>query len=145
MAKSAPRVVSEVMTSDVVSVSEDDTLSALVQSMRAMRFRHTPVTDGDRLVGLLTERDLLSASASSLLPSRESDEFLQKRFHVRDVMTRDVATVSPSTSLKQAGELMLKRRIGCLPVVDEKNVLVGIVTSSDFLELALSLLSETTS
>jgi CBS domain-containing protein len=57
-------------------------------------------------------------------------------------MTKDVATVSPSTALRQAGALMLEKRIGCLPVVDEKNVLVGIVISSDFLRVAISLLPD---
>lgn len=142
MAKSFPRLVSEVMTKDVVSVSEDDNLSNLLESMHAMHFRHTPVTDGDRLVGLLTERDLLRTSSSSLLPHRDSDNFLQKRFLVRDVMIRDVATVSPSTPLKDAGQLMLQRSIGCLPVVDDQNVLVGILTSSDLLEVAVSLLPD---
>jgi CBS domain-containing protein len=135
-----PELVSDIMTKDVVSVSEDQTLTNLLDSMHTMHFRHTPVIDDGRLVGLLTERDLLRMSTSSLLPHRESNAFLQERFHVRDVMTKDVATVSPSTALRQAGELMLEKRIGCLPVVDAKNFLVGIVTTSDFLKIAISLL-----
>ena len=93
-----PQLVSEVMTKDVVSVSEDQTLADLLASMRGMRFRHTPVTDDGRLVGLLSERDLLRMSSRSLLPHRDGDEVLHRRFHVRDVMTKDVATVSPSTT-----------------------------------------------
>jgi CBS domain-containing protein len=137
-----PQLVSDVMTKKVVSVSEDETLANVLEHVRITHFRHTPVTDDGRLVGLLTERDLLRMSTSSLLPHRESDDFLQRRFHVRDVMTKDVATVSPSTALRRAGELMLEKRIGCLPVVDERNVLVGIVTTSDFLRVAISLLSD---
>ncbi len=137
-----PRLVSEVMTKDVVSVSEDQTLANLLENMRSMHFRHTPVTDDGRLVGLLTERDLLRMSTSSLLPHRESDDFLKQRFHVRDVMTKSVATVSPSTTLKRAGTLMLEKRIGCLPVVDEKNVLVGVITTTDLLRVAISLLPD---
>ena len=136
------QLVSDVMTKDVMSVREDQNLVNLLESMRGMHFRHTPVTDDGRLVGLLTERDLLRVSSSSLLPHRDSDEFLKQRFHVRDVMTKDVATVSPSATLKQAGELMLKKRVGCLPVVDAKNVLVGIITTTDLLEVAISLLSD---
>jgi CBS domain-containing protein len=139
-----PQLVSEVMTKDVVSVSEDQTLADLLASMRGMRFRHTPVADDGRLVGLLSERDLLRMSSSSLLPHRDGDEILHRRFHVRDVMTKDVATVSPTTTLMHAGALMLEKRIGCLPVVDEKNVLVGIITTSDFLKVAISLLSGAT-
>lgn len=142
MTKSTPERVSEVMTKDVVSVTEDQTLADLLESMRSMRFRHTPVTDDGRLVGLLSERDLLRMSSSSLLPHRNGDEILHRRFHVRDVMTKDVVTVLPATLLRHAGALMLDKRVGCLPVVDEKNVLVGIVTSSDFIRVAISLLPD---
>lgn len=142
MTKFLPQTVSEVMTKDVVTVSEDQNLSNLLESMQVMRFRHTPVTDDGKLVGLLSERDLLRISSSSLLPHRGADEFLHRRFHVRDVMTREVTTVSPSTTLREAGALMRDKRIGCLPVVNDTNTLVGIITTSDFLDLALKILPD---
>ncbi len=92
------------------------------------------------MIGLLTERDLLALSTSDLLPHHEaSDRSLLQRFCVRDVMVRAVVTVSPETSVHAAGQLLLTHRFGCLPVVDSKNVLVGIVTSSDFVKLVVSL------
>jgi CBS domain-containing protein len=128
-----PETVSEIMTREVVSVEESDSLLNLLESMQALRFRHLPVTDGDRLIGLLTERDLLRLSTSELLPHHaDQNRGLLERFRVRDVMVRDVRTVSPDTSLAAAGRLLLQQRIGCLPVVDGQNVLVGIVTSSDY-------------
>lgn len=136
MAKAIPQTVADIMTSDVLCVAEGDNLLNLLESMRALRFRHTPVTAGGRVVGLLTERDMLRISASTLLPSRaESDQFLQKRFLVRDVMIRKVICVSPVTPVREAAKLMRKERVDCLPVVDSDNRLVGIVTSSDFLRL----------
>lgn len=138
-----PETVGDIMTRDVVSVDEEDNLLNLLESMRVLRFRHTPVTADGRLIGLLTERDLLRLSASTLLPNREeSDQFLQKRFRVRDVMIRDVTTATPTTGLRQAARALLDQRVGCLPVVDDDNVLIGIVTSSDFVKLALELLPE---
>jgi CBS domain-containing membrane protein len=131
-----PASVSDVMTRDVVSVAEDDTLSNLLGSLKALRFRHLPVTDEDRLIGLVTERDLLALASSTLLPHHGmQDQAIHERFRVRDIMIRDVLTVSPETSLQQAGRLLLKQRFGCLPVVDGSNVLVGILTSSDFIKL----------
>lgn len=131
-----PVKVSEIMTREVASLDENDTLSNLREAMRAMRFRHMPVTDGDHLIGLVTERDLLKISTSSLWPHQsEQDRALGERFRVRDVMVRDVLTVSPDTELAEAGRLLLRERIGCLPVVDDKNVLVGIVTSSDYIRV----------
>jgi CBS domain-containing protein len=128
-----PATVSELMTRDVVTVDENDTLLHLLASMKSLRFRHLPVTDGDRLIGLVTERDLLAIASSNLLPEQaERDRILQERYCVRDVMVRQVMTVSPETSLQQAGRLLLKQRFGCLPVVDANNVLCGILTASDY-------------
>jgi len=128
-----PATVSEVMTRDVVTVDENDTLLHLLASMKSLRFRHLPVTDDDRLIGLVTERDLLAIADSNLLPHQgERDRMLQERLCVRDVMVRQVMTVSPETSLQVAGRLLLKQRFGCLPVVDEKNALRGILTASDY-------------
>lgn len=138
---SIPLYASDIMTRDVVCVDENDHLSHLLDSMRALRFRHMPVTDGQRLVGMLSERDVLQMSASTLLPNREeSDELLQKWFYVRDVMTRDVQSVSPQTPIREVAELMLKHRRSSVPVVDEENRLVGIVTSTDLMRLVVKLL-----
>lgn len=143
MAKAIPLQVSEIMTRDVVSVDENDHISHLLDSMHALRFRHMPVTDGKTLVGMLSERDLLKLSASSLLPGRqESDDLLQNRFYVRDVMTREVTSVSPDASIRDVGRIMRREKLGCVAVVDEDNALVGIVTTSDLIQLVVDLLPE---
>ena len=131
------RQVGDVMTRDVATVTEDDNLANLLGTMSTMRFRHVPVVDDGRLVGLLTERDVLAMSASNLLPkSGEQDRFLKERFRVRDVMVTDLITSRAETPLSEAAQLMLDKRLGCLPVVDGDNVLVGILTQSDFVRLA---------
>jgi CBS domain-containing protein len=133
MSLELPSTVAEMMTTDVVSVEESDHLSNLLESLQALRFRHLPVTDGNRLIGLLTERDLLRLSTSNLLPHRmQQDHALFERFRVRDVMQRGVVTVTPETPVRDAGKLLLDQKLGCLPVVNAANELVGIVTSSDF-------------
>jgi CBS domain-containing protein len=127
-----PSTVSDIMTREVVSVDEDDSLQNLLESMRALRFRHLPVTDDNRLIGLITERDLLRASSSDLLPhgAAQSRELFE-RFRVRDVMVRDVVVTHPETSIIGAAQLLREKRVGCLPVVDANNVLLGILTTSD--------------
>jgi CBS domain-containing membrane protein len=131
-----PNTVAEVMTRDVITVEEDDSLANLRESLRTLRFRHLPVTDEDRLVGLVTETDLLGIASSNLLPHHAAqDRDLEERFRVRDIMARDVVTVRPDTPLQEAARLLLKQRFHCLPVVDEHNVLRGVVTSSDFTKL----------
>jgi CBS domain-containing protein len=131
-----PSTVGEIMTRDVVTVEEDDSLLNLRESLATLRFRHLPVTDEDRLIGLLTETDLLGIASSNLLPHHAAqDRELQERFRVRDIMVRDVITVTPDTPVQQAARLLLKQRYNCLPVVDEQNILLGIVTASDFTKL----------
>jgi acetoin utilization protein AcuB len=136
MSSDIPTSVSEIMTREVVSVEESDSLSNLLESMQALRFRHLPVVDAGHLIGLITERDMLRLSCSNLLPHRaQQDRALFERFLVRDVMVRDVVSVTPQTSVAAAGKLLLDKRIGCLPVVDAENELVGILTSSDFVAI----------
>jgi CBS-domain-containing membrane protein len=131
-----PSTIAEIMTRDVVTVEEADSLANLLDSLKTLHFRHLPVTDEDRLIGLVTETDLLGIASSNLLPHHAAqDQALQQRLRVGDVMVRDVLTVTPDTSVQQAARMLLKQRVNCLPVVDERNVLVGIVTSSDFTKL----------
>ena len=81
------RTVSEVMSTEVVSLDENDTLLDLQQVLDSFEFRHVPVTQDDRLIGLLSERDVLRYSASNLLPHGASQtRLLEGRYHVRDVM-----------------------------------------------------------
>jgi CBS domain-containing protein len=109
--------------------------------MRLFRFRHMPVTDEGKLVGLVSQRDLLRIAGSSLLPNAgEQTAALQRRFRVQDVMTRDVRTVGPDTPIAEAARLMHAEKLGCLPVVDTANVLRGILTEADFVLLASRLL-----
>jgi CBS domain-containing protein len=131
-----PNQVSEVMSRDVLSVEESDTLTNLLSSLKALRFRHLPVTDDDRLIGLVTLTDLLGVASTNLLPHHtERDRMLLECYHVRDIMVRDVATVRPETSLREASRLLWTRRLGCLPVVDEAGALVGMLTASDFVKI----------
>jgi CBS domain-containing protein len=136
-----PKVAADIMTKDVVTLEESETLEFVEQSMRALRFRHMPVMDRGRLVGLISHRDVLRISASSLLPdSEQQTHYLAKKFLVRDVMVRNVATVQPDTPLLEVASRMRKGKLGCLPVVTGENTLVGIITEADFVDLCMRLL-----
>ena len=135
-----PTNVAEVMTCDVLTLTEDQDLRHIEETMRLFRFRHMPVVADGRLVGLISHRDVLRTAASSLLPNgRAQSEHLARTFHVRDVMTHP-RVVHPETPLVAAARTMYREKLGCLPVVDESNVLVGILTDADFVRLALELL-----
>ena len=132
-----PIYARDLMTTDVVSLEGSQRLDHLEDSMQALRFRHMPVVDGRKLIGLVSERDLLRVRASSLLPhKRKQDHFIAEHFCVADVMTRDVVTVTPDAALADVAALMRKRRLGCVPVVEPDGTLAGIITEADFVQLA---------
>jgi len=125
--------VRELMQKRVVTLAVDATLDLAEGLMRVDRIRHIPVLSGDRLVGIVSQRDLLRGVVSSVLdhpPSAETPWLA--RVAVRDVMVSEVFTVHPDASVASAVEMLLMQRIGCLPVVEEGR-LVGILTETDCL------------
>lgn len=134
--KTAPRTVGEIMSDTLVVLGEDETLTDLAENMERFSLRHLPVVAGDRLVGLITHRDVLRAAVMS--GQRRADD---APLRVREIMSRDVITVSPSLHLTLAADMLIERKVGCLLVVDEGGALVGIVTENDFLKLARALLA----
>jgi CBS domain-containing protein len=126
------------MTTPVVSLFAEQTLPLAEDIMRFKHIRHLPVIDdAGCLVGLVSHRDLLRAQISSLTGlSKEQRDARQEDVRVHQLMTRDVWTVHPETLASVAGQTMSDHRYGCLPVIDEQRVLVGIITERDFLKFA---------
>lgn len=125
--------VSDLMQREVVTLEAADSLDLAEDIMRLGRIRHMPVVAEGRLVGILSQRDLFRAAVSSVLKLQRSAEreWLAK-IPVRDVMTAEVVTIGPGAPLADAVQLMLERRIGCLPVVEDGR-LVGLLSESDCL------------
>ena len=135
------KLVSDIMTREVITLSEEDNLSGVSEGMERFRFRHLPVVDGKKLVGIITHRNLLRVAASTLEPGSErKTEAFNERLFARDVMLRDPKTVREDTRVVDAARLMWNEKIGCLPVVTDGKRLVGIVTEADFVLLAIRFL-----
>ena len=136
-ATATPMRVADLMTTSVVTVAGTDSLETAWQLMRTRSVRHLPVVALDgHLVGLITHRDLLAASPSSLLPSLDRVLALRASARVADVMETRLSIAAPDESAGVAGNRMLRHKIGCLPVVDAAGRLAGIVTGDDFLRWA---------
>jgi len=123
--------VRELMQRDVTTLRAEDRLDLADDVMRLGRVRHFPIVTGDRLVGVLSQRDLLAAAASSLLQLEygTAREWLAK-IEIRAVMSTDVHAIGPDRPLRDAVDLMLAQRVGCLPVV-ENDRLVGLLSETD--------------
>lgn len=127
-------LVAKRMMRDPVFVDENDSMKKAMDILRNREIRHLPVLKGDRLVGIVTERDIKQASPSSAtaLEIREIYYLLDK-VKVKQIMTRRPYTISPDSPIEEAALIMREKKIGCLPVV-EGGRLVGILTETDILD-----------
>jgi len=113
----------EIMSTQVVAIGPDETASAAWRRLEQKRIRHLLVTDRGRLLGVISERDLGGREGSAVRRGRT----------VRELMTAQVVSATPATTLRQAANLMRGRLIGALPIVEDDRI-VGIVTATDVLE-----------
>ncbi|MBW1840327.1 MAG: CBS domain-containing protein [Deltaproteobacteria bacterium] len=130
--------VRDIMTTEVVTLKVNDELSLASDIMTLGRIRHLPVVEDDRLVGIISQRDLYRASLASVV----GHDYAEQRVHletvtIRNIMAKEVFTVEPDTEIYAAGRIMLEKRIGCLPIV-QGDVLKGMVTETDILQFYVS-------
>jgi len=130
--------VTDWMTEAVLAVETFDSIAIARQLMAKHRINQLPVLDNDRLIGIVTDRDIRDAYPTSMMIDRaeEIDRFAEK-ITVEEVMTHDVFIVRPETLLATAVGLLRRHRIGSLPVL-KNGQLVGIITRSDILDFVLS-------
>jgi CBS domain-containing protein len=121
------KTVADIMTRRVIYLREEDNLSRIVEGMEHFGLRHLPVLDGDRLVGMITHRDMLKILSAA-------DRHEETTF-VASIMTRDPIAVGPGTTIVEAARILIRARFGCLPVVDEHRNVIGIVTEHDFMKV----------
>jgi acetoin utilization protein AcuB len=135
--------VSTSMTREVVALTPDESLLEARDLMRRRKVRHIPVvTEGNRLVGMISDRDVRSAMLSSLHHEYGSEKERKEmaKFKVKDVMTKEVIMLSLRGTIEDALLLFLKYGVGALPVVDSEEKLVGIVSVRDMLRSFVSVL-----
>ena len=126
--------VNELMATDVVTIGRNDDLRLVDDIMAERRIRHIPVVEDDVLVGLVTQRDVFKARMSSTMGYGEKGQraFLHTVL-VKEIMAHPVITIAPETSVTDAADLIINHGIGCLPVVQDDQV-IGIVTKTNLLQ-----------
>jgi len=128
--------LTDVMVTQVVVVNHSDGIAVVEEKMRLNRIRHIPVLDDQqRLVGIVTYRDLLSFTH----PKRTEEGWVFDRsemnqFILRHIMTKEPVTLKPTDTVARAVEIMAHEKYGCIPVVDNEMKLRGIVTQIDILK-----------
>jgi len=120
--------INEIMTTDLFTLQAEASLAEAEQLMKEHRVRHIPIIDdANKLLGLITQRDILASASTGA--------------SVGDVMRRDIYTISETADMRAAALMLQKHKIGSLPVVQDDR-LVGIITDSDYVGLAINLLEQ---
>ena len=130
-------LVEDFMTREVLTLMPETTAGDALALCREKRVRHLPVVEDGQLIGVVSDRDLRSATPALGDPARAT---ALKEVRVSGVMAREVLTAHPEDPIEEAANTMRERRIGCLPVV-ENGELAGIITSSDVMEALVYLVS----
>lgn len=126
-------IVREIMMGSPVTLKPEDTLDLANDVISLGRIRHIPVVEDGRLVGLLSERDLMGRAIPAIFGLKQKTKSaLLKTYQIKEIMKRRIITVSPETPIKEAAHLMAEKKIGCVPVVSD-GALVGLVTTTDIL------------
>ncbi|MDH5203674.1 MAG: CBS and ACT domain-containing protein [Nitrospirota bacterium] len=123
--------VSNWMTKNVFAVTPDDSISDAVRMMKENGIKHLPVVEGDRVRGILSDRDIkeFTPSKATTLDIYELHYLLAKT-KIKEVMKKQVITTTPDAPIEEAAMIMYDQNIGCLPVVENER-LVGIISDKD--------------
>lgn len=129
--------VNEIMIKDVITMSPSESVSDAALQMAESNIRHIPIVDDQHhVIGLISQRDVLRTGSLSM-----SQDEPNKSPIISQVMTKEIMTIHPRDSLRAAGLALQQHKYGCLPVIKDKK-LVGIITDSDFVGVAINLIEE---
>lgn len=128
------------MSRRLITVDVDASMSDAVKLMKTHDIHLLPVVDGERLAGIVTDRDIKRASASDATALEMYELiYLLSKITVKEIMTRKVISFSPVATVEEAAEILLKHRISGAPVVEEDGTILGVITKSDLFRMLISL------
>ena len=128
------------MTKTVITVDVKDSMQDAINSLKEYAIPMLPVMKKGNLVGIVTDRDLKSASPSNTTTLEVHELlFLISEIKVRNIMTKDPITVPPDFTVEEAAELFLRKGISGAPVVDQEGQIVGTITKNDLFRVLVSL------
>jgi acetoin utilization protein AcuB len=126
----------QIMSSPIVSIRPDQTMGEAWRIITNKRYRHLPVaTQEGKLVGIVSDRNFIASTSERLLGSSKSP-LANKR--VSEVMATSVLSARPNTPIRDIARVMFEERIGAMPIVDENEILIGLLTRSDILRVVVN-------
>lgn len=135
--------IEEFMTSEPYTLRETDSINDAWEIMIGRHIRHIPIIDDENHVqGLITQRDVLAATEpGAIREAKSASHKLKSDVTLAEIMIRDVKVIHKEDSLRQAALYLQSHKFGCLPVISDGS-LVGIITDSDFIDIAINLLEQ---
>jgi CBS domain-containing protein len=126
--------ISEIMTSEVITLNRSDDLETAELLFKSKNIRHIPVVNGKEIIGMLSYTDLLRISFADATDENDYDvnTIVYNMFTIDQVMAKNLISVPPTATIKEVAELLAKKEFHALPVVSN-NELVGIVTTTDLI------------
>ena len=132
------QTVGAIMTSRVVTIEMDDSLEVIRDIFRKVKFHHLIVVDGEKVVGVISDRDFLKAISpyvDTISETNRDRATLEKRAH--QIMSHYPSTVLQSCPIEKAAKIILERGISCLPVTNAEGIVEGIITWKDLFKAFL--------
>lgn len=135
--------IDEFMTTEPYTLRESDSINDAWEVMIGKHIRHIPIIDSNNhVLGLVTQRDVLAATEpGAIMKAKTASHEIDSDITLADIMIRDVSVIQQSDSLRRAALYLQEHKYGCLPVV-QNDQLVGIITDSDFIDIAINLLEQ---
>lgn len=132
--------ISQIMTTDVVTLTKMDDLVTAEDTFKRNRIRHIPIVEGKTILGILSYTDLMRISFADAIDEdeQEVDTMVYNMFSIEQVMVKNVVKVSPKDTVKEVAQLLAQKEFHALPVV-ENDELVGIVTTTDLIRYLIEL------
>ncbi len=123
------------MKTEVVTAKPSDTFYEIAKTMREKKIRHMPVVDNQKIIGMLSDRDLrLAAPSAATSLSKGEIGYLLEKVTAAEIMNHQLFVVKPDTTIEYASKMMKDHKIGALPVVENGGKIVGIISTIDILE-----------
>lgn len=133
-------LVKEWMTEDPIVLDENASIMKAVQVMKEHGMRRIPVVRNGKLVGIVTDRDVREATPSKATALDVHElYYLLSEIKLKDIMTPNPIAIHPDETVEYAAVIMLENRISGLPVVDEENHVIGIITQTDIFKVLINI------
>ena len=127
--------ISKIMTTNIIAVHQGQKLSDVRHIIVDSNIHHVPVVDGKKLVGLISFTDLIKLNiVISGADERTIDSIVDQQFTIQDIMTTELTTVKNTNSVRQASKILAESNFHSLPVINEQEEIVGIVTMTDLIQ-----------